>query len=585
MRKFLETDTEIFFLKEPDANIVTKIQSHFNLSELTSRIIANRGYHSIKDVSFFLTPTLRNLPDPFLFNDMRRAVERILKAITEKESILIYGDFDTDGITSTALLVNFFKEIRFPVRYFIPNRFQDGYGLNLRRLKKLYKASSFSLLITVDCGSSSESVIKELSRSGIDVIITDHHQTNELSPSAFGTINPSSPECSFPYRELSGVGVAFFLLIALRSCLRDARFWTKNGIAEIDLRKFLDLVCIGTIADMVPMKNVNRILVNTGLSILPRTENPGLKYFLKNLGLLQKRGSISPWEVAFQVAPRLNAAGRLEDATICVRLLTTHNENEASWITKKLETLNTQRQRIENELLSMAEKKIVDGTGFFSPHAIVLWGEHWHEGVIGIGASKLVEKFGRPVILISLQGESGKGSLRGIEGTDIFKAMCHCDRWLDSFGGHPMAGGLKIHREHILDFSREFSNAIKIQLSGETPKKLWEIDALIVRKGIPRTFFSELAKLEPFGIKNPPPLLALTGFNIRNKQILKGKHIRLNLEVKGSHEYLQGIAFNAAEHWERLDKLSGIIGVPTLNFWNGNVSPQINIKRFLYQFF
>lgn len=582
MKKIHETDSEVFLLKEPDPDLVNKIQSHFKLTELTSKIIANRGLNTMEEISSFLSPALKNLPSPFLFQDMPFIVERIQRAISENESVLIYGDFDVDGVTSTALLLNFFKYIDFPVKYYIPNRFHDGYGLNIQRLKQLYKTSPFTLLITVDCGSSSESVIRELTKFRIDTIVTDHHQAKEKPASAFGTLNPSIPGCPFPSDELAGVGVAFFLLIALRSHLRNTKFWEKREMEEPNLKKFLDIVCIGTVADMVPIKEINRVLINTGLTILSKTENMGLRFFLKGLGLYGKQ-PISPWEIAFQIAPRFNAAGRLKDASICVSLLTTNDTNQAASISGELETLNSKRQQVENELLNAIDREIESEKGFISPHAIVLWGEKWHEGVIGIGSSKLVERFGRPVALISMDREYGKGSLRGIPDTDIFKALCQCEEWLDSFGGHPMAGGLKIHRDNLLNFSEEFSEAIRNQLKGQIPKKKWEIDALVNRE-IPHEFFLELSRLEPFGIGNPPPLLALQDFKILHKKLLKEKHIRVNLGMEDRRVSLQGIAFNASSEWERIDHASGMIGIPSLNIWNGNATPQINIKRFLYVF-
>lgn len=578
MKKIFETDSEVFLKKEPDPELVSKIQSHYNLTNLTSSIIVNRGLSTLEEVKSFLTPALIDLPDPLLFQDMAKAVERIYKAISDKESILIYGDYDVDGITSTTLLINFFEYIEFPVRYYIPNRFRDGYGLNLERLLQINDTSPFQLLITVDCGISSTAVIKELSTIGIDTIVTDHHLVESRPEYALGVINPSVPECHFPFKELAGVGVVFYLIIALRSLLREKRYW-GDGLTEPDLKKSLDIVSIGTIADLVPLKGVNRILVNAGLAALSRTENTGLKCFLKGLGLYNKN-SISPWEIAFQIAPRFNAAGRMDDASIGVSLLTTKDDTEAWTISKKLEILNERRQRIERELLAEADKKVKSDSGFISPFSIVLWGDKWHEGVIGIVASKLVEKYGRPIILISLNEDYGKGSLRGIPGIDIFKAMIRCKDLLLSFGGHPMAGGIRIRRKNLWDFARRFSEAVEEQSGGQIPKKRWLIDAIIDEEGLPGEFFSELKKLEPFGIGNSPPLLYFCRYEILKERLINERHIRLTFKMNKG-QALQGIAFNATEYWGKIGKVSAIVGEPEINYWNGNEYPQIKIKKFL----
>ncbi len=580
MKVIHESETEIFLLREPDPDLVTLIQTQYNVTRLTARIIANRGLETPEEISRYLAPSLRNLPDPFLFREMPAVVERLYRAITTHESVMIYGDYDTDGITSTALLINFFNYLGLPVRFYIPNRFTDGYGLNESRLLQLFHSHRFTLLITVDCGTANEDAIISLQRLGVDTIVTDHHKARERPGKALGVLNPSIPGCTFPDKNLSGVGVAFFLLIALRRHLRQKSFWEIRNIREPDLRKSLDLVAIGTIADMVPIRGINRILVHTGLRMLSETDAPGLATFLKTLGLQQNK-TLSPWEVAFQIAPRFNAAGRMDDATPCVTLLTTQNAAEAFQISKALNTLNAQRQQTERNLLSRIDRDISLNQGFFSPYAVVLWGESWHEGVIGIGASKLVERFNRPVVMISFNREKGKGSLRGIPGVDIFEALTRCRPWLVSYGGHAMAGGLTIHREHLPDFCQGFSDAVQAQFLGKLPKRKWDIDALIEGEELPFEFFRELARLEPFGIGNPSPLLALRGYRLLQKRLLKEKHIRVELVTGRSKFPLQGIAFNAADRWPGVDEANGIVGVPNLNVWNGSAKPQIIIRRFL----
>ncbi len=581
IRKIFETDSERFFLKEPDPELVREIQTKFDLTTLSSRILANRGLNTMEAIASFLSPSLKNLPDPFLFREMRISVERIYRAIKNRETILIYGDYDVDGITAASVLVNFFRTIHFPVDFYIPNRFRDGYGLNLSRLKQLHHDTPFSLLITVDCGSSNEEAIHEMARLGVDTIVTDHHLASARVSSAHGFVNPSLPACPFPFKELSGVGVAFFLTIALRSYLRDRNYWDEMQIPEPDLRRFLDIVCMGTISDMVPLKGVNRILVHAGLTILSRTDNLGLRQFLRSIGLYGKH-PLSPWEIAFQIAPRFNAAGRLKNASRCVSLLTSDNLHEITSIVSELESLNSRRQTIEQDLLKIIENEIKQNRGYLTPFACVLWGDKWHEGVIGIAASKLIEKLGRPSALISFTRGRGKGSLRSIPGVDIFQALQQCQRWLDAFGGHTMAGGMQIKRKNLSYFCTSFSEAIRKQLKGEAPKKTWELDALLRAGTIPEAFFQELAQLEPFGIGNPPPLLAFQGIRIQSKRLLKEKHVKIRFYFDTPSYPLSGIAFNARDEWDRVERASGFIGTPGLNVWNGNTFPQVTIKRFFY---
>lgn len=580
MKTLLELEREVFLLKEPDPELGKTIRERFGVSDLTAKIIANRGLHTIQEIDGYLKPLLKNIPDPFAFRDMRRIVERIYRAIKDGETILVYGDYDVDGITATALLIRFFKQIgHSAVRYYIPDRFKDGYGLNRERLIGLYRLTPFQVLITVDCGITAGEAIETMAGLGVDTIVTDHHRAETGPPAALGVLDPSLKDCGFPFKNLAGVGVAFFLLIALRSHLREVGYWKSRDIPEPDLRRFLDIVSIGTIADMVPLIGINRIIARFGLTMLSNTSHPGLRSFLETLKLIGER-TISPWDVSFKIAPRFNAAGRLERGDPGVSLLTIEDNAEAFSITHRLEELNRQRQEIENRILKDAIERVESRRGFVSPFAIVQWNDTWHEGVIGIVASKLVERYGRSVALISLDGEHGKGSLRGTPGNNIFEALQACSPWLVSYGGHPMAGGLRIHRKNLEAFSKSFSDSLQRQRNGIPPKKEWRIDAMIGAEGIPDEFFSELAMLEPFGLGNPAPLLGLREFQIQSPSLLQGKHIRFTLK-QGDNKALQAIAFNAAEAWEKLKNVSTIIGVPGINHWNGRAIPQMNIKKFL----
>jgi len=580
MKEIWKANNEVAFLYTPDPFFVRAIAQHFKITDITARIIANREMKTLQEVTAYLHPSLKNIPDPFLFRDMTKITKRIFKAIKKQEMILIYGDYDVDGITSAALLFKFFQHIACPAKFYIPDRFVDGYGLNLERLMKIREDFPYNLLITVDCGIANEEIIHKLSRYGIDTIVTDHHRVDTKPMSAFGVLNPSIPECPFPFKELAGVGVVFFLLIGLRKYLRDRNFWNDQKHSEPDLRRFLDIVSLGTIADMVPLKGINRILTKYGLNLLPNTSHTGLRNLLNYLNLNAKK-DISPWEVSFQIAPRLNAAGRIEKGNLGITLLVSSDEHETHLIASKLEALNRERQRIERNLIETAINAIRKGNAFMSPYAIVLWGEKWHEGVIGIVASKLVERYARPVALISLQGEVGKGSLRGVHGLNVFEALKKSKDWLLSFGGHQMAGGITIERKKLTRFAHAFSEAIKSQSPHSLPARQWYVDAMINGSGaLPSKFFSELRLLEPFGFGNSPPLIGFSEFQVLSKRLMQNKHIRFTFRL-GKGSPLQAIAFNAKEYFNDLEKIEIFLGIPTINRWNGHESPQIIIRKFL----
>ncbi len=577
MKKILESEKAIYYLKKPNVDLARKLQQKFELTPLTASILACRDDGFLDQAGAFFSPSLSNFPDPFLFRDMKKSVSRIYDAIMQNEGILVYGDYDVDGITATAIVTNFFKAFSYPVRYYIPNRFADGYGLNLDRILQLYQKTPFSLLITVDCGISNNDIINTLTRHKIDVIVTDHHQAKRAPSKAFSALNPAIPGCGFPFPHLSGVGVAFFLLIALRRYQRDKGFWNKTR-PEPNLGKYLDVVALGTIADMVPLTGVNRILVTYGLKALAHSSNIGLKTFLETLNLANK--PLTTQDIAFRIAPRLNAAGRLDTASKGVSLFTTTDKTLALTLSKTLDQLNTRRQKIMKQLLDDVFRKINRNECFISPFAIVLWDASWHEGVMGIVASKIVETYGRPAVLISLKRDMGKGSIRGIAGFNIFQALQTCVSSLVSFGGHPMAGGITIKASQITAFAKNFSSALEKQCQGKPIKAAVYIDALVKNGALTRAFFDELQNLAPFGTGNPSPLLWFCGYRLKAIKLLKGKHIKFFIS-SGDDFNVQGIAFNAPEWFGKMSRASSFFAVPTRNTWNGHIAPQLVVKKFI----
>jgi len=578
MKKLFESEKEIYFLNNQKPVLASQLQQQFNLTPLTSNILSSRDGASLEFVKSYLFPSLSGIPDPFLFHDMEKCVSRIYDAIIQNENILIYGDYDVDGITATTIIINFFKSLSYlSVRYYIPDRFSDGYGLNLDRILQLYKSTPFRLLITVDCGISNAEEINVLTKHNIDVIVTDHHLGRHPPSQALSVLNPSMPGSGFPFPYLSGVGVTFFLLLALRRHLRDKGFWNVSR-PEPNLGKYLDMVALGSIADMVPLIGLNRILVAFGLKVMMNTANTGLKLFLESLDLSDR--PLSTQDVAFRIAPRLNAAGRLENASKGVSLFTTQDKIHALALLKELENLNTLRQKIVRHFLEEAHQKISQNEGFISPFVIILWDSMWHEGVMGIVASRLVEIYNRSVMLISLKGNEGKGSARGVTGLNVYKAFESCISSLVAFGGHPMAGGIRVKADKIIEFSENFSSALEKQSQGKSLKTEIYVDALVKKGDLSNKFFDELQNLKPFGVGNPPPLLGFWGYKLKAAKLLKGKHVKLSLFSKGGFE-VQGIAFNSQEWFKKLKPTTPFFAVPTLNHWNGRSTPQLIVKRFI----
>lgn len=507
---------------EPDARWDSR---EWGVSPLTIRILQNRGISDPGQAKQFLAPALSDLPDPFLMKGTKAAAIRILTALRRGEKIALFGDYDVDGTTAVALLLLFLREAGAQVEFYLPHRLKEGYGLNQGAVEKI-KAQGAKLLITADCGVSNFEEIRWAQENGLDVIITDHHEIPKVLPPALTVLNPKQNDCHYPFKGLAGVGVAFNLIIALRRLLREEGFWNDGDVPN--LKGYLDLVALGTVSDVVPLTGVNRIIAKHGLKELARSSRAGI-LALKEVGGLTS-AAVDTATVNFRFAPRLNAAGRLDDATAVVRMLAARDRHEAHQIAFHLNELNLQRQRIEEKILFEAREMIRGSEDLQRRKTIVLASPDWHPGVIGIVASRLTEEFNRPTILIALKGKTGKGSGRSIPSFPLYLAIKSCERWMERFGGHDQAVGLAISKEAIPDFSRAFEEFADSALPPEFLIPSLTLDTVVRLEQMNESFLSELDSLAPFGMGNPEPVIGLNDLTVVDSKPVGRDHLRLRVQ-------------------------------------------------------
>ncbi|MGD9154188.1 MAG: single-stranded-DNA-specific exonuclease RecJ [Bacillota bacterium] len=539
------------------------------ISPLLAQLLLNRGINGIDQAQRFLAPDLERLHDPFLFREMKRATDRIYRAITGNESVLIYGDYDVDGITSIALIVRVLsKYLPGRLLYYIPKRLEEGYGLHLTSLQKAF-AKGVRLIITVDCGISARDEAAYLKEQGVDLIITDHHEPQGALPDAYAIINPKVPGCGYPFPQLAGVGVAFKLLQGL------ARLIPEIGPR---LLSNLDLVAFGTVADIVPLLDENRILVKYGLEQLNQTNNVGLAALIEVLGLRGR--DINCGHIGFILAPRINAAGRLGNPSVGVKLFLTADALQARQLAKDLDLENQNRQEIENAVLAEAQAQIAAQPQLEEEYALVLAGEGWHLGVIGIVASRLVELYHKPVILIGLEGEEGRGSGRSIAGFNLFAAVERCGAYLNKFGGHEFAAGLSIGRARIPEFKTAFLKLAKESLGPEDLQPTLRVESLVDLNGVTLDLVRELDKLAPCGPSNPTPVLGCCDVSLVDLRSVgeNGKHLKV--KVKSADTIREGIGFNLGFLHPELafTQEVDLAFCPEENVWNGSTTVQLNLK-------
>ena len=549
---------------EPDKNKIEEIKSKYKVNQLLATILANRNILKEEDIRLFLNPTRNDFYNPFLITDMDIAVNRIIKAIENKENITIYGDYDVDGITSITVLKSFLNDIGVETNTYIPNRLIEGYGLNKEAIDKISKKGC-NLMITVDCGISAIEEIEYANSLGIETIITDHHEAGNEIPKAIAVIDNKRKDSKYPFRELAGVGVVFKLIQAIGITLK---------LKEESYLKYLDIVCIGTISDIVPLVDENRVIAKLGLLLVAQTKNIGLRSIINSSGY----NKIDSNTISFGVAPRINACGRMGKAEEALELFLSKDKNEVNELTNKLNEHNRKRQETEKTIFENAVEKIKE-EHLDENKAIIVGGENWHHGVIGIVSSKITEMYFKPSILFSFEEDGiGKGSGRSIPGFDLHEALMKCLDTIEKFGGHSMAVGITVKKDNLEKFKKEFEQ-IATQSKIDEIIPIINIDAKVDLSDIDKEMVESLKQLEPFGEANKMPVFAFKNLKIDSIRALsEGKHLKLTL--KDNNYIINAIGFNIgylANEYRIGDKID-VAGVLEINTFNGVDNLQINIK-------
>ena len=518
-----------------DGARATAVARDLNLPLPAAVLLAGRGFADGDAVRSFLAPRLSTLSDPFLLPDAEKAAARIWESIDRGEPIAVYGDYDVDGITATALLVRFLGGVGARVTPFLPLRLEEGYGLSPDGLRRCVEESRPKLIITVDCGTGSVEAVKLAGEMGITVIITDHHTPSSENAAAFALVNPKLGSDT-SLHILAGVGVAFKLCHALAKLRRDR-------CAHVDLKKSLDFVALGTIADIVPLSGENRILARHGLAALNATDCIGLKALAKVAGIT---GAIDAYEVGFRLGPRLNAAGRLGDALNSLKLLLTDSETLAELAARELDESNRQRQDVEKQIVQEAMERIQAEFDPARDFAVVAFGEGWHPGVIGIVASRLCQQFHRPVACIAMDGKSGRGSCRSIDCFDMVAGLGRCSDLLVKFGGHAMAAGLELELDRLDDFRRRFNEVARELLAGADLRPVQRVDAWLGLRDVDNRLLDTLDQMRPFGVGNTTPTWASRGVRIVGQPKTVG-HGHLKFLAAQGGVQREAIAWNMAD--------------------------------------
>ncbi len=554
----------------PSPGQIAHLAQALAIQPLTAQTLLLRGIDTLDAGRDFLQARLAALPDPDLLPDMAIACGRLEQALLRKERIAVHGDYDVDGITGCSLLVETLRHMGGQVEYHIPLRMTDGYGLSADAIRQA-RDNGCELIVSVDCGVSAHAEADLAAELGLDLIITDHHQPPDELPTCLALINPHLANNRFPWPELSGVGVAFFLLVGLRRRLRENGYFTRHP--EPDLRHGLDLVALGTIADIVPLGGVNRILVRAGLALLERGDRPGVAALKRVADVKQ----VTCGSVGFRLAPRLNAAGRLEDASLGVSLLLGEEPQDLGPLAELLDGFNRERQQIEQKTLEQAIARL-EAEGRSDRRSIVLADERWHSGVIGIVASRLVERYHRPTVLIALEGGQGKGSARSISGFHLYAALQQAAEPLSGYGGHAMAAGLSIAADRVPAFAELFEAVACRELQPEDLLPCLGHDGEIKLAQLSRSQVAELESLNPFGMGNPQPVFVSRGCRVLSPRILGEKHLKFEVEQEG--ERVGCIAFGMAERYSELGSEIDLLFRPGINNWRGNCSVQLQVSDF-----
>lgn len=550
-------------INEENKQLIDKISNEFNISKLVANIIVNKGLTESNEIEVFLNPRRSDFHDPFLMPDMEIATSRIIKAINNEEKVAIYGDYDVDGITSSTVLKRFLKDRGLETDVYIPNRLNEGYGLNEEAIREISE-KGYTLIVTVDCGITGNKEIELANSLGIETVVTDHHEPAEKLPKALAVVDCKRKDNKYPFNGLAGVGVAFKLIQAIS---------IKLGIKEEEYLKYLDLVCVGTISDIVPLVDENRTISKLGLRLVKQTRNVGLKVLLDSIGYQR----IDSNTISFGVAPRINACGRMGHEKEALQLFLTNNIEEAKKITQNLNQYNLERQEIEKRIFNEVQEMMQNPEEQKLP-CIVLGGENWHHGVIGIVSSKITDMYFKPSILLCFEDNLAKGSGRSIQGFDLHEALEECSTYIKQFGGHSMAVGITIEKNNFEKFKEELEEyGTRKNVDSIVP--VIKIDEKIQLQDISIKDIKDLELLEPFGEGNKMPLFQISNLKIESIRALsEGKHLKMTL--KDDNKFIDTIGFNMGSLSSEypIGTKIDVVGNLEINNYKGMENIQVNLK-------
>ncbi len=534
-----------------------------SISPATAALLLARGVTTPEQAVAWMSPA--RLHDPFLIPDMEVAVERLHRAMVRRERVCFYGDYDVDGMSATSIYLSFFHALGGDVRAYVPHRLREGYGLNEGAIRKLTN-EGVTLLVTSDCGTTSHREIRLANQLGLDVIVTDHHRTDDSLPSALAIMNPHRLDAQYPFKGLCSGGLAYKVADA---------YQRKYGAGSVSLDSLLDLVALSTVADVVPLQDENRLLVREGLARLTRGVRLGVRALLRVSGVTT---TCTAGTIAYKLAPRLNAAGRLDDAMDGIRLLTTESESEAQRLAAHLEQLNKARQRVESEIMQEALAQV---SAHDLPDTIVLGSRRWHLGVVGIVAARLTERFHRPAVVLAINDEGiAKGSARTVPGFDLYQALTACKDLLVTFGGHPSAAGVTVHESRIPAFAERFASVASTWAQTAQPVPTLHLDSEVRLDEVTHQLLQEIGALHPFGAGNPEPMFGVKRLDILQARVVGEKHLKVTLRQEGSLPF-DGIGFGMKSLEAQGLSLNSRVDVactPELNRWNGFDRIQLRIR-------
>jgi single-stranded-DNA-specific exonuclease len=560
-----------WIVRQPDSR-AAELAAALGVSPIVAGLLVARGHQNVDSARAFLNPSLDQLHDPFLMLGMSKAVKRVLQAIDNQEPILIYGDYDVDGTTGTAVLLRALRMLGAQAGYHVPHRFTEGYGIQQAGLEKAV-SDGYKLVISVDCGIRAHEPLVWARANGLDIIITDHHlpDEDEGAPPALTVLNPNQRGCDYPDKNLAGVGVAFKLIHAL--------FRERGRAAQVP--GFLKMVAIGTVADVAKLVGENRAIVALGLADLPRAVNPGLRALIDIAGCGDD-GEMTAYDLGFRIGPRINAAGRMDAGRAVIELFEAKEKSEARRLAEHLDSRNSERKEVQREIFNRAIEEFESGAERSAQtHAAVIAGDGWHRGVIGLAASKIAERLHRPCVVISLDGDVGHGSARSIEAYHLFDGLTVCRDLLDKFGGHSHAAGLAIRREHIPEFRRRLNEHAASCLTEEDLEPVLSIDAEVPARALGFQLSQDLNALEPFGAGNPRPVFATRGFRVLSEpQVIKEQHLKLRV-AGDDNRPIEALWWRGLEESEQTPRVNERIDLAyefEATRWQGDVRLQLNVK-------